>query len=44
MKYNLFTDKNYSSSNNNDIAIKKSLIEKKLEESGEKAKLEEFLR
>ena len=38
----------YSSSNaapsNNDIALKKSLIEKKLEESGEKARLEEHLR
>jgi hypothetical protein len=29
---------------NNDIALKKSLIEKKLEESGEKARLEEHLR
>jgi len=32
------------SSTNNDIALKKSLIEKKLEESGEKARLEEHLR
>ena len=29
---------------NTDIALKKSLIEKKLEESGEKARLEEYLR
>mmetsp|Transcript_5255 Transcript_5255/g.4439 ORF Transcript_5255/g.4439 Transcript_5255/m.4439 type:complete len:108 (+) Transcript_5255:37-360(+) len=29
---------------NTDIALKKSLIEKKLEESGEKARLEEHLR
>ena len=29
---------------NQDIALKKSLIEKKLEESGEKEKLEEYLR
>ena len=29
---------------NQDIAVKKSLIEKKLEESGEKEKLEEYLR
>ena len=33
-----------SSQHNTDIALKKSLIEKKLEESGEKAKLEEYLR
>ena len=33
-----------NSSHNNDIAVKKSLIEKKLEESGEKEKLEEYLR
>ena len=31
-------------SHNTDIALKKSLIEKKLEESGEKARLEEYLR
>lgn len=31
-------------SQNTDIALKKSLIEKKLEESGEKARLEEHLR
>lgn len=31
-------------SHNTDIALKKSLIEKKLEESGEKARLEEHLR
>mmetsp|Transcript_28619 Transcript_28619/g.43228 ORF Transcript_28619/g.43228 Transcript_28619/m.43228 type:complete len:108 (-) Transcript_28619:21-344(-) len=29
---------------NSDIAVKKSLIERKLEDSGEKAKLEEYLR
>merc|ERR1719197_1054107 len=29
---------------NQDIAVKKSLIEKKLEESGEKERLEEYLR
>jgi len=29
---------------NTDIALKKSMIEKKLEESGEKARLEEYLR
>ena len=29
---------------NADIAVKKSLIEKKLEESGEKERLEEYLR
>jgi hypothetical protein len=33
-----------SSQHNTDIALKKSLIEKKLEESGEKARLEEYLR
>ena len=31
-------------SQNQDIAVKKTLIERKLEESGEKAKLEEYLR
>jgi hypothetical protein len=35
---------NSSAPSNNDIALKKSLIEKKLEESGEKARLEEHLR
>jgi hypothetical protein len=34
----------YSSQHNTDIALKKSLIEKKLEESGEKQRLEEHLR
>ncbi len=34
----------HSSQHNTDIALKKSLIEKKLEESGEKARLEEYLR
>ena len=29
---------------NQDIAVKKSLIEKKLEETGEKERLEEYLR
>ena len=33
-----------SSQHNTDIALKKSLIEKKLEESGEKQRLEEHLR
>ena len=35
---------NNSSQHNTDIALKKSLIEKKLEESGEKQRLEEYLR
>ncbi|CDW74391.1 UNKNOWN [Stylonychia lemnae] len=33
-----------NSQHNTDIALKKSLIEKKLEESGEKQRLEEYLR
>ena len=39
--YNAYS---YSIKHNTDIALKKSLIEKKLEESGEKARLEEYLR
>ena len=33
-----------NSQQNQDIAVKKSMIEKKLEESGDKEKLEEYLR
>lgn len=42
MRISTFYD--FSSQHNTDIALKKSLIEKKLEESGEKQRLEEYLR